>query len=505
MMVLPLFSPGRSCFRSLYSRTRSICSKIVESKLQVDPFAVLIPITEHQERQQRLAALVSESLKSLADHKAMLVIPAARKTFQADTQIPLLHFKQCSDFIYLTGLNTAEAANCVLVILTDGADEFRSLLFVPFHTEKEILWEGPGLRTQDFCERMRSISVSIENVKYFESFVHEECERRTLYTTRDGLTIEDVKGRRRLRPDSSLENTENMIRKPVLNLSGFMDQLRLIKSANEFNAMVRTCAIGSAAMNQTRAFAKKLSKVNSEKHQIPLVNEGQISARFDYEVRVNGAAKLAYPSVVAGGPRSTIIHYGSPDKFMTDDDWLLMDAGCEDKEGYNSDITRCWIVGGTASSSQSRLCEGLYEALCEVQKHLIQHVRERDSLSQDVSESVSLDHLFQVMCALLGKVLIEFCLIPKSSSSAESARAGYKFCPHHVSHYLGLDVHDTPSVSRNIPLKPGMCFTVEPGLYFRDVDDVKKEFKGIGVRVEDDLIISQSGEVRVLTEDTSWT
>lgn len=185
---------------------------------------------------------------------------------------------------------------------------------------------------------------------------------------------------------------------------------------------------------------------------------------------------------------------------MTDEDWLLMDAGCEDIEGYNSDITRCWHVGGSATSSQARLQSALYEALCEVQHHLIHHLRQKGS-----PESLSLDHLFQVMCLLLGKVLVEFCLIPKSSSPAESARAGYKFCPHHVSHYLGLDVHDTPSIPRNISLQPGMCFTVEPGLYFRDTDDIKREFKGIGVRVEDDLMISRAGEVQVLTKDTSWT
>ena len=483
---------SHSLFRTLNSTSKTATD-------DVDPFAVLIPVSEHRERQQKLAALVSESLKTLVDRKALLVIPAARKSFQADTKIPLLHFKQCSDFIYLTGLNTVEAANCVLAILTDGAGEFRSLLFVPFLTENEILWEGPGLKSQDFCERMQSISVSIENVKYFESFVHEECEKRHVFTTRDGLTIEDGngKGRRRLRPDSQ---TENMIRKSVSSLSPFIDQLRLIKSENETMAMVRTCAIGSAAMNETRLFAGQLSKVNSERHQIPLVNEGQISARFEYEVRVNGAAKLAYPSVVAGGPRSTIIHYGTPNKFMTDEEWILMDAGCEDCEGYNSDITRCFIVGGSASSSQARLQSALYEALCEVQQHLINHLRQKGG-----EEAGSLDQLFQIMCALLGKVLIEFCLIPKSSSATESSRAGYKFCPHHVSHYLGLDVHDTPSVSRNIPLSPGMCFTVEPGLYFRAGDGVKKEFKGIGIRVEDDLILRASGEVQVLTKDASWT
>lgn len=460
---------------------------------------MFITAQEHADRQRKLASIVSSNINDQVNKKSLLVIPAARKSFLADTRIPPLHFKQCSDFIYLTGLNTSEAANCVLVIQADGSsNDFRSLLFVPFRTESEIVWEGCGLKSQEFGERISAMDMKIENVKYFESFVNEECEKRQIFTTKDGYLIDDSKGRRRLRPDSE---TENMIRKPISSLTPFIDQLRLIKSPSEMKAMARTCSIGSRALTDTRSFCKELSSRNSKEHNVPLVNESQIAARFDYEVRLNGASKLAYPSVVAGGARSTIIHYGTPDKFVTDDDWILMDAGCEDMEGYNSDITRCFIVGGEANTSQSRLQSALYEALCEVQNHLISHLRERCTSS----EQITLDQLFQIMCSLLGKVLLEFGLIPKSSSAVESARAGYKYCPHHVSHYLGLDVHDTPSISRNLPLAPGMCFTVEPGLYFRDVDDVKKEFRGIGIRVEDDLLMMQSGEVNVLTANTSWT
>ena len=489
--------PVARCCRRPFTSTGKDAHVSVPSRC-VDPFAVLIPVEEHRERQQKLVSLVAESIKTQVNRKVLLVVPAARKSFQADTKIPQLHLKQCSDFIYLTGLNTPEAADCVLAILSDSGSEWRSLLFVPPLTDQQLLWEGPGLKAHDFCQRIQGMQLSVENVKYLESFLHEECERRQVFATRDGLTIEDAKGRRRLRPESE---ADCMIRRSVSNLSPFIDQLRLIKSENEAKAMERTCSIGGRAMSETRSFSKQLTKLNGERHQIPLANEGQVAARFEYEVRLNGACKLAYPSVVAGSSRSTIIHYGSPDKFMKDDDWLLMDAGCEDIEGYNSDITRCWSLGGSGSSSQARLHAALYEALCEVQEHLITQLRTRNP----ATDPFTLDQLFQVMCLLLGKVLIEFCLIPKSSSTADSARAGYKFCPHHVSHYLGLDVHDTPSASRSLPLVSGMCFTVEPGLYFREVDDVKKEFKGIGIRVEDDLLIDKTGEVRVLTKEScSW-
>jgi Xaa-Pro aminopeptidase len=274
-----------------------------------------------------------------------------------------------------------------------------------------------------------------------------------------------------------------------------------------------------------RNFCKELSENNSNDLNLFLINESQVAAKFDFESRLNGAIKLSYPSVVAGGPRATFIHYGSCNKFMKQEDWILMDAGCEDMEGYVSDITRCWMIAGQeniqVSSSQSRLQAALYEALCEVQHHLMNHLKSSlpqsssESLSlssvrdiedlNKMSNSISLDQLFQVMCVLLGKVLIEFGVIPKSSSTSESARLAYKFCPHHVSHFLGLDVHDTPSIPRSISLKPGMCFTLEPGLYFKESDDVKREFKGIGLRVEDDLLIDPiTSQLEVLTKECPW-
>lgn len=172
-----------------------------------------------------------------------------------------------------------------------------------------------------------------------------------------------------------------------------------------------------------------------------------------------------------------------------------MDAGCEDIEGYNSDITRCWSMN--EDKNVSKLHFELYQALTEVQSDLIKKVKS--------SPGISLDQLFSVMCSMLGKLLIEFGAISKSSSPSEANKHAFHFCPHHVSHYLGLDVHDSPSVPRNIPLRPGMCFTVEPGLYFRSDDpNVREEFKGIGIRVEDDLLIENDGNIIVLSQKCKW-
>lgn len=117
-------------------------------------------------------------------------------------------------------------------------------------------------------------------------------------------------------------------------------------------------------------------------------------------------------------------------------------------------------------------------------------------------EDVTLDQLFDLMCFRLGKYLQEIGLINKSLSDLEAARhASFKFCPHHVSHYLGMDIHDTPLIKRDRVLKPGTVFTIEPGLYIpASCMDVPKEFRGIGIRIEDDVLKTEDG-IEVLTKD----
>ncbi len=188
--------------------------------------------------------------------------------------------------------------------------------------------------------------------------------------------------------------------------------------------------------------------------------------------------------------------------------------GCE-YGGYTSDITRTWPING--SFTQPQLV--LYEIVHTVQKELI------DVLLKD--GGLTLDSLFDTMCLRLGIYLQEIGLVQKGLIGMEFAKAAYTFCPHHVSHYLGMDVHDTSSISRSIHLQPGMVCTVEPGrilvnsksyrkqktwinhwmslsfpgVYIsRDRKDVPEEFRGIGIRIEDDVLIASDSSVEVLTE-----
>lgn len=123
-----------------------------------------------------------------------------------------------------------------------------------------------------------------------------------------------------------------------------------------------------------------------------------------------------------------------------------------------------------------------------------------DTLLKDGGQT--LNALFDTMCIKLGRYLQEIGLVSKSANGIELARAAYSFCPHHVSHYLGMDVHDTPLITRTIPLVSGMICTVEPGIYIdARRTDVPEEFRGIGIRIEDDVLIADNNNVEVLTKD----
>ncbi|XP_071241714.1 xaa-Pro aminopeptidase 3-like isoform X2 [Salvelinus alpinus] len=170
---------------------------------------------------------------------------------------------------------------------------------------------------------------------------------------------------------------------------------------------------------------------------------------------------------------------------------VLLDGGCE-YFCYVSDITRTWPVNGKFSPAQAEL----YEGVLEVQKACL-------SLC---SPGVSLDHIYSTMLTLLGRQLKQLGIMKGSTSDADALKAARRYCPHHVGHYLGMDVHDTPELSRSQPLQPGMAITIEPGLYIcEDDDQVPERFRGLGVRIEDDVVIQDEINPLILSSDTPKT
>lgn len=232
--------------------------------------------------------------------------------------------------------------------------------------------------------------------------------------------------------------------------------------------MRRTCDISAKAIAHTMAQSGKLN------------HEAEFFATVDYKCRMGGAQYLAYPPVVAAGDNANTIHYIASTGMVGKNDLVLMDAGCE-FHGYSGDITRTWPVSGTFSDPQK--C--VYEAVLDTQNHIISNI---------CSGSVSINGLYNLMQDILGKNLKEAGLISGKVDELNAKRLTREFCPHHVSHHLGMDVHDTPTVSKSNLLEAGMIITVEPGIYIkRNNTDVEKCFRGIGVRIEDDILVTKEG------------
>ncbi|RZC33528.1 Xaa-Pro aminopeptidase 3, partial [Asbolus verrucosus] len=425
-----------------------------------DEITPLIKRSEFQERRQKLmdqiAQYVCERNPDIKQH--LIVIPSATKRYMSD-KIPYF-FRQNSDFLYLTGCQ--EPDSCLVLAAADSPSQHRATLFVREKDEHSELWDGP--RTgPDSAPSLFGVDQSLPSSE-LENYLHSYLKSNKNFTVWYDYMNPVQDDVHRLMCDYLNYMKQKMWESPKI----FVHKQRVIKSPAEIALMQESCDIASEAIVKTVGASR------------PGMSEHQIFATVDYECRMKGAEFLAYPPVVAGGDRANIIHYINNNQIVDDGDMVLMDAGCE-YHGYSSDITRTWPINGKFNRHQREL----YEVVLDVQTKLIK-------LCQTFP---TLDSLFDSMCVLLGKGLQQIGIIPKILSNQALIKAAYQFCPHHVSHYLGMDVHDTPLITRNIKIRPGMVITVEPGVYLSRKHKLPKEFQGLGIRIEDDVLITESGPV----------
>ncbi|XP_017042019.1 xaa-Pro aminopeptidase 3 [Drosophila ficusphila] len=439
--------------------------------IQPDELVPGVEQNEFKERRSQLMQNIRAYVRSFGGefngHSSpnhMLVLGAASKKYMSG-KIPYV-FRQNSDFYYLTGCLEPDA---VLLLTIDEQQNVQSELFMRPKDPHAELWDGPRTGPE--------LAVPLFGV----TEAHPLTQLDAVLTKRVGALKPHIWFDAKNSDLPSL--TENMQRlsgseqRPLLPAYTFLEASRLLKSRAEMQLMRRTCDIASRSFNEVMAESR------------PGQSEHHLFAAIDYKCRMRNASYLAYPPVVAAGKNATVIHYVSNSQLVGAQDLVLMDAGCE-YGGYTSDITRTWPASGHFTEPQRTL----YEMVHQLQGEIIATVMKPGG--------ETLDQLFETTCYKLGKYLQEIGLVSKSVSDyKELAGQGYRFCPHHVSHYLGMDVHDTPHVPRNTRLVPGMVFTVEPGIYIgQDCGDVPPEFRGIGIRIEDDLLINEHGQVEVLTE-----
>jgi len=249
----------------------------------------------------------------------------------------------------------------------------------------------------------------------------------------------------------------------ILNVNTILASMRLIKSEAEIELMRKAGDVAAFSMVETMKATK------------PNMSEHELGAKMEYECKKMGAQRLSYPAVVAGGQNALTLHYITNDMILKDGDLVLMDAGAE-YHGYSSDITRCWPVNGKFTEGQLEL----YNLVLHVNKECIKLCQRGNSLLS----------IHRSACSLFDEGLSKLGIHGLS----------HDYFPHSIGHWLGMDVHDVGEISSSTTLESGMIITIEPGLYIPNKSDIPTKYRGIGIRVEDDVVVRE-GEPEVLTKN----
>jgi len=255
-----------------------------------------------------------------------------------------------------------------------------------------------------------------------------------------------------------------------------LDEMRLVKGPEEI-ALMRRAATITAGAHRRAMRATRPGRV-----------EYEIEAELLHEFRLHGAQGPAYPPIVAGGERACVLHYVQNDGALMDGELLLIDAGCE-LHGYAADLTRTFPVNGKFSAEQREI----YQLVLAAQAAAIAAVKPGNLWEAPHRAAVT----------VMTQGLIDLKLIKEGLEQAIESETYRKFYMHRTGHWLGLDVHDAGDYKRGgewRSLVPGMVLTVEPGCYIRGGEDVPARFAGIGVRIEDDVLVTNAG-AEVLTGD----
>jgi Xaa-Pro aminopeptidase len=393
---------------------------------------------------------------------AVLVLFAAKQTVRNnDVENP---YRQDSDFYYLTGI---EDPGAVLVLSRGTTD--KTVLFVSEPDPVRVQWDGPKVTLAqakevygadeahplaDLATRLPELLKGHDRA-YFALGKCDEDDRKF---------VAALKRARALTRRSGHAPVE------LRDMDEIVHELRRIKTPMELVLMRKANEISKRAHLRAMAETK------------PGTYEFELRGVLEHEFIKSGSPRAAYESIVGSGPNATILHYIKNTRRIEDGDLVLIDAGCE-FDYYASDITRTYPANGKFTDAQRRV----YEIVLRAQLEAIEHVKPGASFAD--LHSISLRVLVQ------GLIDLGFISGPVEEAIEEKRHRAYFM--HKTGHYLGMDVHDVGSYRRGEgprPFEPGVVITVEPGLYISaDNTDVPPEYRGIGVRIEDDILVTESG------------
>jgi Xaa-Pro aminopeptidase len=398
--------------------------------------------------------------------EGVIAVPTApERTRNADSHYD---YRWDSGFFYLTGFREPEA----VLVMTLGAKP-RSILFCREKNLEREIWDGfrhgPALARDlfgfDEAYPIEELDARMPELTANQDVLHTPVGSDAAWDARVAGWLNAVRAKARTGVTAPVQ---------IRDVRAAVNDMRLVKDEEELAIMRRAGAISSAAHVRAMRAAE------------PGKREYEIEAELIHEFCRNGARAPAYGSIVAAGANACVLHYRQNTAELRRGDLLLIDAGCE-LESYASDITRTFPIGGRFSAVQ----KDVYELVLAAQ----------DAAIKAVKPNADFIDYHDAATRVLVQGLIDFKLCKGTVESVLADESYKQFYMHRTGHWLGLDVHDAGDYMQKgkwRKLKPGMVLTVEPGCYIRPADNVPKAFWNIGVRIEDDVLVTAKGR-EVLT------
>jgi len=407
-------------------------------------------------------------MEQVGNGNIALIASANNQTRNRDVEFP---FRQDSDFYYLTGFNEADS----LAVFIPGRAQGEYILFCREFDQKKALWEGAHAGLEGATQHYAADdSFPIDDMDEILPGLLENKNKVFYPMGRDSeLDHQLLEWITHIRKQS-----RNGVNAPgeLVSLEHLLHEMRLFKTAAELELMQQAADISAQAHKRAMQYCQ------------PGRYEYQIEAELIHEFIHHGLRYVAYPSIVAGGHNACVLHYINNHDKLKAGDLLLIDAGVE-CDHYAADITRTFPVSGKFSPAQKQL----YQLVLDAQYAAIEQIKPGNpwNLAHDVSVEV------------LTQGLVKLGLLKGCVSELIKNEAYKQFYMHRIGHWLGMDVHDVGDYKVDGQwrlLEAGMVLTIEPGLYIpADCKTVDKQWRGIGIRIEDDVLVTQQGH-RVLTD-----
>ncbi|MGX2974704.1 Xaa-Pro aminopeptidase [Ursidibacter arcticus] len=409
-----------------------------------------MPQAEFTQRRQRV-------FEQMQDNSALIVFTETEKRRNSDCDYL---FRPDSYFWYLTGFIEPKSA----LLLVKKAGQCESTIFLRKKDPLMETWNGRRLGIE-LAPTMLEVNQAHDIEEIQDILTKKMANLTACYYARgvqewgDNLvfaSLDAIKAKRQKYPTT------------LIDWQPMLSEMRLFKSENELALLQQACHISA------------LAHVRAMKQTRPNRYEMEIEGEIQYEFSRFGARFASYNQIVAGGDNACILHYNENDQVLQDGDLLLIDSGAEFAM-YAGDITRTFPINGKFSQAQREVYEIVLDAMKEAAKLLVP----QGSIYQANEKAVR----------IMTEGMVRLGILKGDVDKLIEEKAYKAYYMHGLGHWLGLDVHDVGDYGneRDRPLEIGMVLTLEPGLYIPKSADVPEQYKGIGIRIEDNLLITEYG------------